>query len=346
MPEMATPVTGLPETAAVAPARPLATPPAADRGSALASVGVALPERVVSNEEVASRLGVDGSWIESRTGVRERRIAEPGERLSAYAAAAADDALRQAGANASEIDLLLVATMTADEIIPNAAPLVAAELGASSAGTMDIGAACTGFLSALALACGQIESGRCERALVIGAELLSRVTDRDDRRTAGLFADGAGAVLVGSCDAPGRVGPAILGSDGAQADLIRVATDERLVRMNGHDTFKHAVARLAQVSREAADAAGLGMSEIDLFVFHQANSRIISAVGKELSLPPDRVIDCVPRFANTSAATIPIALGVAAEEGRLDDGTRVLVAAFGSGLTWGGVVLEWGAPGG
>ena len=213
------PETAIPE----ATASPLRSErPPMTRGSAVASVGVALPERVVANEEIAARLGVGDSWIESRTGVRERRIADPGERLETYAAGAAERALSDAGVAAAEIDLLLVATTTADELMPDAAPLVAAELGASAAGTIDVNAACTGFLSALALACGQIESGRCERALVIGADLMSRVTNRDDRRTAAVFADGAGGDRRRSVRAPGRIGPIVLGSDGAQADLIRV----------------------------------------------------------------------------------------------------------------------------
>jgi 3-oxoacyl-[acyl-carrier-protein] synthase-3 len=232
--------------------------------------------------------------------------------------------------------------MSADELTPNAAPLVAAELGADGVGAMDIGAACTGFLSALALGTGQIEAGRAGTVLVIGADLLSRLTDPDDRATAGLLADGAGAAVLRDTDPPGRVGPVVLGSDGGRADLITATRAEGVVRMNGHDTFKNAVARMSEATLHALALANRGLSDVDLFVYHQANSRIISAVGEQLELPADRVADYVPRFGNTSAATLPMALALAEEEGRLSDGSVVLLAAFGAGLTWGATVVEWG----
>ncbi len=314
------------------------------RGAAIAAVAMCVPDRVVANAEVTERLGIDENWIAKRTGVRERRIAWPDERLSAFAAEAGDAALERAGVEASDLDLVLVATMSADELTPNAAPLVASELGATNAGAMDVGAACTGFLSALSLATAQIESRRAQNVLVVGADLLSRITDPHDRSTAGLLADGAGAAVVSAIDFPGRVGPVVLGSDGAHSDLITAGHRDRVVRMKGHDTFKHAVARMSGATLQALALADRTLEDVDLFVYHQANSRIIRAVGIELGLPAERTADYLAAFGNTSAATLPIALTLAEVEGRLRDGAIVLLAAFGAGLAWGATVLEWGGP--
>jgi len=313
----------------------------AAQGAAIASVATAMPPRRRSNEPIARHLGVSERWIVERTGVLERRIADPGEQLYIYAAEAGLAALE--GSDPCDLDLVLVATMSHEQLTPSAAALVAAEIGAERAGAMDVGAACTGFLSALSVATGQIESGRAETALVIGADLLSRLTDRDDRSTAALFGDGAGAVLIRSIGEAGRIGPVILGADGGRGGLIRADRAEGLIRMKGHDTFRQAVDRLCEATTDALAAAGRSLDEIDLFVYHQANSRIIRAVGERLGLSEERVIDCVPRFGNTSAASIPIALAEAAAGGRLSEGAVVLLAAFGGGLTWGGTVVEWGA---
>ncbi len=240
----------------------------------------------------------------------------------------------------SEIDLVLVATFTPDQLLPHAAPLVASRLGADPAGAMDIGAACTGFLSALSLAAAQLESGRARAALVVGAEVLSRVIDYGDRRTAGLFGDGAGAAVV-TPGGPGLIGPVALRSDGGRGDLIQVTHDERLIRMDGRATFRAAVAAMTDVTQEVVSDAGLALEEIDLYVYHQANSRIISAVGERLDLPSDRVIDCLADYGNTSAASIPIALAQAAGNGSLRKGSRVLLSAFGAGLAWGAGIVEW-----
>jgi 3-oxoacyl-[acyl-carrier-protein] synthase III len=330
--------------------RPIPAPAAerdgALRGAGIASVAMCVPDRAVPNAEIAERLGVDGSWIARRTGVEERRIAWPEERLSGFAAEAGQIALERAGLQASEVDLVLVATMSPDDLTPNAAPLVAEELGATRAGAIDVGAACNGFLSALSLATAQIEAGRAENVLVVGADLLSRITDPSDRSTAGLLADGAGAALVRAVDSPGRIGPVVLGSDGGHASLITASHAERVIRMNGHDTFKHAVARMSRATLEALALAGRTIDEIDLFVYHQANSRIIRSVGIELGLPPERTADYLAGYGNTSAATLPMALTLAEEEGRLRDGSLVLLAAFGAGLAWGATVVEWGAASG
>ena len=330
--------------------RPIPAPAAerdgALRGAAIASVAMCVPDRVVPNAEIAERIGVDGNWIAKRTGIRTRRVAWPEERLSGFAAEAGDVALERAGLAASELDLVLVATMSPDDLAPNAAPLVAAELGAARAGAIDVGAACTGFLSALSLATAQIESRRAENVLVIGADLLSRITDPTDRSTAGLLADGAGAALIQAVNAPGLIGPVVLGSDGANCGLITASHEERVIRMNGHDTFKHAVARMSRATLDALALADRTIEEIDLFVYHQANSRIIRAVGLELGLEPERTADYLAGYGNTSAATLPMALTLAEEEGRLADGATVLLAAFGAGLAWGATVVEWGGTSG
>jgi 3-oxoacyl-[acyl-carrier-protein] synthase-3 len=310
-------------------------------GAAIASVASAVPARAVSNGEIAARLGVEPDWISSRTGVRERRVAAPDESLVDLAAKAGAAALERAGAEAGDLDLILVATCSQDDLLPNAGPLVAARLGAERAGAMDVGAACTGFLSALELACGAVESGRARSVLVIGAEVVSRVTDYDDRRTAGLFGDGAGAVVVAPSP-QASIGPIRLYADGAGAEFVTASHSDRILRMDGRSTFRAAVARLSEVTLEVCSQAGLTLDEIDLFVYHQANSRILTSVGERLDLPAERVVDSLARYGNTSAASIPLALDQALADGRLADGSTVLLAAFGAGLTWGAGIVEWG----
>ena len=308
-------------------------------GPGIAAIATEFPARVVENDELATPLGLDSEWISSRTGVLRRHRAT-GETLVDLAAGAGSRALALADIDPTEIDLVLVATFTPDQLQPHAAPLVASRLGADPAGAMDIGAACTGFLSALSLAAAQLESGRARAALVVGAEVLSRVIDYGDRRTAGLFGDGAGAAVV-TPGGPGLIGPVVLRSDGGRGDLIQATHDERLIRMDGRATFRAAVAAMTDVTQEVVSDAGLTLEEIDLFVYHQANSRIISAVGERLDLPSDRVIDCLADYGNTSAASIPIALAQAAGNGSLRNGSRVLLSAFGAGLAWGAGIVEW-----
>ena len=313
------------------------------RTAGIAGLGMALPPKVVANEPISRRLGVAENWLESRTGIRERRHAAPEATLAALAGEAASVALESAGVEATDLDLVLVATTSQDELLPNAAPLVAAELGAGHVGAIDIGAACTGFVSALALAGGQVEAGRADRVLVVGAEIMSRVIDPDDKPTAGLFGDGAGAAVV-TAGGPARLGAAVQGSDGVDGPALIYATHgDRRVRMAGQDTFKHAVRRLSESTTQAAEAAGWHLEDIDVFVYHQANGRILKAVGERLRLPSDRVIDCIARYGNTSAATVPIALVEAERAGMLVPGARVLISAFGAGFTWGAMTIEWAA---
>ena len=303
-----------------------------------------VPETVVSNAEIADRIGVSDEWIVRRTGIKSRHIAEPQERLATHAIDAAAQALDRAGVSAADVDLVLVATTTADEVMPNAAPLVAHGLGATRAGAYDIGAACSGFLSALSVGVGQIESGRSECAVVVGVDFMSRITDPHDRATAAVFADGAGAVVLRSVGYPGRIGPIVLGADGAGADHIFAERAGGMIRMRGHETFREAVARLTLSTLQATRAAGRRLEEIDLFVYHQANGRILSAVGERLNLPPNRVVDCIAQYGNTSAATLPLALAYSESEGQLAPGDQVLLGAFGAGFTWGATVVQWGMP--
>jgi 3-oxoacyl-[acyl-carrier-protein] synthase-3 len=311
------------------------------RGAAVASLATALPPRVVPNAPIAEYLGIAESWIVQRTGVVERRIAAPGESVVTLAADAGRRAIDDAGLVPAELDLVLVATMSHDKLTPHSSSVVASEIGATRAGAVDMNAACTGFLSALSMGTGQIESGRADSVLVIGADVLSPLIDRDDRSTAALFGDGAGAFVVRPTELPGRIGPVVLGADGASAGLINCDRDEALIHMKGPDTFRQAVDRLSEATLDALDAAGRGLDEVDVFAYHQANSRIIQAVGERLSLPGERVIDCVPRYANTSAATIPIALAEARDRRLLSEGATVLCAAFGGGLAWGATVIDW-----
>lgn len=312
------------------------------RGAAIASVGVALPRESVPNAKIAQRLCVDDAWIVKRIGVRERRMVQPDERLSDLVIRAARSALERAGLEAAQLDLILVGTFTQDEILPNAAPLVAGSLGATRAGAVDLGAACMGFLSGVSLGAAQIEARRADVVLVVGADVLTRFLDMDDRRTAALIGDGAGAAILTAVEGPGRIGPGVLRSNDKSRDILYMTRAELKLRMEGQKTFVHAVDYLSDVTLQAIACAGLTLEDIDVFVYHQANARIIRAVGERLQLPVERVVDCIECFGNTSAASIPLALDWAQRKGLLHDGTRILLASIGAGFTWGGIVVEWG----
>jgi 3-oxoacyl-[acyl-carrier-protein] synthase III len=316
------------------------------RTAAVLSVATQVPAGRLTNADLAVRLGLTEDWMFSRTGVRERPVARADERLSDYAARAGALALDRAGVDAADLDLVLVATMTQDELTPNTAPLVAHLLGAGRAGAIDIGAACTAFLSGLALGAAQIESARAERVLLVGADFITRITDYEDKRTAPLFADGAGAVVLGLADGEnGTVGPIVLGADGSQGPLIQATHADRKLRMDGPEVYRHAIARMTEVTLAAVRAAGLSLDDIDLFVYHQANGRITRALGEKLGIPSERVVDCIETLGNSSAATLPLGLAHAEGDGRLKPGARVLLCAFGAGFTWGGGVIEWGGAG-
>jgi 3-oxoacyl-[acyl-carrier-protein] synthase III len=298
-------------------------------------VAGALPPRVVPTSHIAARLGVTEHWIESRTGVRSRRVASDEDRLADLAAQAGRDALDRAGIRPDAIDLVIVATCTADRPVPATAPVVAGLIGATRAGAFDVNAGCTGFLTALEVA----YAARAERVLVIGADMLSRLVNPDDRRTAALFGDGAGALVV---DSRTRLGPTVLRADASGAPCIASTYERASLRMDGHETFKAAVSRLAEVTLEALALADLTLGEVDLFVYHQANARILTAVGERLDLPGSRVVNAIGELGNTSAASIPLALASAERDGSLRPGMRVLLGAFGAGFTWGATTMAWG----
>jgi 3-oxoacyl-[acyl-carrier-protein] synthase-3 len=314
--------------------------------AAILSVATELPLDRVTSAELAERLGVTEEWIISRTGIRERRRARPDERLSDYATRAGARALEAAGVDAANLDLVIVATLSQDELTPNTAPIVAHNLGATRAGAFDVGAACTAFLAALAQGCANIESGRAQHVLVIGADFVTRLVDYSDKRSAPLFGDAAGAVVLGPSDGGhgdrGAIGPIVLGADGSHAKTLFATIAERKVRMDGPEVFRHAVARMSEVTLDAVARAGLTLADIDLFVFHQANARITRALGERLGLDPDRVVECIETIGNASAATLPVGLATALTDGRLQPGANVLLAAFGAGFTWGGGVVRWG----
>ncbi|HEX8066950.1 MAG TPA: beta-ketoacyl-ACP synthase 3 [Thermoleophilaceae bacterium] len=333
----------MPDSAAVlAPRRPLRG--AEPQGACFASVACALPDTVVGNGAIAERLGVSEDWIFTRTGVRERRVLAAGESVTDLACAAGERALGAAGLDAEELGLVLVATTTPDEIAPGCGPLVAARLGATGAAGIDVSSSCTGFLAAASAAAAYVEAGRMRHVLVVGVDAPSRLVDPDDRDTAPLFGDGAGAVVVSACSGASRIGPIVLRTDGAWADCIRVGREEPYVRMQGHDTYKRAVIALSAATVAAVAAAGRTLDEIEHFVYHQANGRILTAVADRLDQPRGRFVNCIESYANTAAASIPIALAESLDDGELQPDAQVVIGACGAGFTWGAAVVEWGGP--
>ena len=287
------------------------------------------------------------SWILSRTGIKERRIASPGETASVMATEAGREALKIAGLHPSSLDLVIVATVTPDRIFPACASIVQHALGARKAAAFDLNAACSGFVYALATACQFISAGTYVNVLVVGSEVYSKILNWEDRNTCVLFGDGAGAVVVQASDSPGCLS-FVLGSDGAGADILYVpgpcgANDGRyFVNMNGREVFRYAVNSMCQSTEKAVELAKLEMSDIELLIFHQANKRILRTVAKLLRVPPDRVFINVERYGNTSAASIPIALCEVVEQERIKEGDHIVLAGFGGGLSWAALVLQWG----
>jgi 3-oxoacyl-[acyl-carrier-protein] synthase-3 len=314
------------------------------RGAYFCSVAATLPETVVPNAEIAERLGVDETWIYTRTGITERRVLLAGESVSDLACAVGRRAVAEAEIEPDDIDLVLVATATADDIAPGCGPRVAAHVGATRAAGVDLNSSCTGFLAALSVAASSIEADRARHVLVVAAEAPSRFLDRDDRDTAPLFGDGAGAVVLSACPCPSRIGPIVLRSDAGDDDLIRITRDDPVIRMRGPQTYRRAIAALTEATLEAVAAAERALDDIDLFVYHQANGRILNAVAARLGQPIDRFVNCIASYANTSAASIPIALSEAVETGELRAGSTVLIGACGAGFTFGAATVEWGSP--
>jgi len=305
-------------------------------------LGAALPDRVVTNDDLTQRLDTSAAWIVRRTGIRTRHWLASDEPLAPLAARACAALLADAGREPAEVDRIIVATMSADRIIPGLAPMVADLLGCpATTGAVDLNAACAGFIAALDDAAALVESGRARVVLVCGAEALSRLIDHDDRGTAILFGDGAGAVVVAGGELELGLGRFVSGSDPSQGEALYAETDERVMRMAGPTVYRHAIARMVEATGEALAAAGLAVGDVDLFVAHQANARIIETTAAELGMDLDRVVVDVDRCANTSSATIPLALQRAEDDGRLRPGANVLMAAFGAGFVWGAGVVRW-----
>jgi len=318
--------------------------------SILTGVGAYLPERVVSNEELAASLATTDEWIRERTGIRQRHIAGPRETCAFMGAAAAKAALASAGAEPSDVDGIILATATPDQAFPAAAVRVQAALGVPAGFAFDVSAACAGFLYALSVGDAMIRAGQARGVLVIGSEVYSRILNWQDRGTCVLFGDGAGAVFLQAGEGSGSQDRGVLSThlhaQGTLGDILYIdgAVGQRdkpghLV-MNGREVFRHAVTRLAEAVEEALAANGLTHADVDWLVPHQANLRIIDAMGRKLGLPPERVVVTVDRHANTSAASVPLALAEAWQAGRIRRGDLVLLEALGGGLTWGSALVR------
>jgi len=316
--------------------------------SRIAGTGSYLPTRVLSNHDLARRVDTSDAWIRSRTGIRERRIAAPAEVTSDLALHASRAALDAAGMSPEEVDLIIVATTTPDMVFPSTACILQAKLGARGGPAFDVQAVCSGFVYALAVADSMLARGLARNALVVGAEIYSRILDWSDRSTSVLFGDGAGAVVVVPSSTPGIVA-AHLHADGRHADVLCVpgalsegqVVGSPFLRMDGGAVFKFAVNALTEAAGEALAQAQLTAAEINWLVPHQANIRIIEATAKRLGVPMARVVTTVDRHANTSAASIPLALDEAARDGRLETGQRVLLLGVGGGFTWGSLLMQW-----
>jgi len=311
------------------------------RTAGIIGFGRALPPTIVENAAIAERIGVDPDWITKRTGISARREAAEDEGLSSLATEAGSRALAAAGVNPLYVDAVLVATSSSDDIVPQAAPIVAGALGAKRAMAWDVGLACTGFLAGLQQGAALIESGRANTVLLIGADVLRRYLDHDDRKTSSLFGDGAAAAVLAP-GGPASIGPVVLGSD-AQRDVLYVDRIENVVRMDGRLVYQQAIDHMESSCRSLLALAELDIDDIDLVIAHQANGRIINAVRERFGLEPHRVADYVADLGNTSAASIPLALSLAEDDRRLPiGGGNVLLTAFGAGFSWGAALLTYG----
>jgi 3-oxoacyl-[acyl-carrier-protein] synthase-3 len=322
------------------------------KGVEVVGVGSHVPERVMTNDEISTIVETSDQWIASRTGIRQRRIAGGGESTASLGAEAALRALESAGIAGSDLDLIVTATASPDYYFPATATLIGERIGARGVAAYDLSAACTGFVYALAQAYGQLTAGLADTVLVVGAEVFSRLLDWGDRSTCVLFGDGAGAaVLARNGSSTGILGFE-LGSDGSGAELLEVAAAGHAaepaaspyVRMDGAQVYKFATTVSVDSATRALIAAGLTVADVDVFVPHQANRRIIDHAARRLSLSEDRVVSNVDRYGNTSAASIPICLDEAHRDGRIRAGDIVLMTGFGGGLSWGSCVMEWTLP--
>ncbi|MFN2492938.1 MAG: beta-ketoacyl-ACP synthase III [Pyrinomonadaceae bacterium] len=317
--------------------------------------GHSYPEGILTNADLEKLVETSDDWITSRTGIKQRRKAGAGEYTSLFAVRAAREAIERAGLEPAEIDLLLCATVTPDQILPSTGCIIQAELGANNAAAMDIVAACSGFLYGLALADTMVRTGQSKYALVIGAEILSQFVDYTDRQTCVLFGDGAGAAVLGPVDGDRGILAARIKSDGRYQEQLfspgggtrrpptaeTLAAGDHFFKMRGNELFKVAVRSMTDISREVLDEAGVSPAEVDLFIPHQANQRITDAVASKLNVETERVYSNIAMHGNTSSASIPIGLDECVEAGKISEGDLVLMASFGGGATWGSVLMRW-----
>ena len=317
--------------------------------------GHSYPEGILTNADLEKIVDTSDDWITTRTGIKQRRKAAPGEYTSQFAVRASREAIDRAGIDAAEIDLILCATVTPDQILPSTACLIQAQLGAHNAAAMDIVAACSGFLYALSLADAMIRGGQSKYALVIGAEILTRYVDYTDRSTCVLFGDGAGAAILGPVDSDRGILATKIRSDGRYEEQLyapgggtkggfsaeTIARGDHFFKMKGNEVFKVAIRSMADISREVLDQAGLKTEDVKLFIPHQANQRITDAVAIKLNFDSSLVYSNIAMHGNTSSASIPIGLDECVEAGRVHPGDVILMASFGGGVTWGGAVMRW-----
>ncbi|HUS85331.1 MAG TPA: beta-ketoacyl-ACP synthase III [Anaerolineales bacterium] len=320
--------------------------------------GMATPDRILTNDDLAKMVDTSDDWILSRTGISERRIAEKGESTATLATDAALRALETTDLNAADIDLIIVSTSTPEYIFPSTACIVQDQIGASRAGAFDLSAACTGFIYAVNMAAQAIRSGSIENAIVIGAETLSRFTNWEDRDTCVLFGDGAGAFVLQASDRPGGVLNCVMRSDGSGESLLSLpaggsklpATHETVdkkqhtIQMNGREVFRFATRVMASATREAVSLTGWDLDDVNWVIPHQANMRIIEAAARGLRMPLEKFVINLSRYGNTSTASIPIAACEALQSGRIQDGDQLVLVGFGAGLTWGAMTLDWVVP--
>ena len=320
--------------------------------------GKYVPQRILTNDELAQMVDTSAQWIRSRTGIVERRIADPDETTASMAIRAARETLEVAGVRPSQVDLVIVATITPDYAFPSTACLVQDALGASSAAAFDLSAGCSGFVYGLGVAANMIEAGAYQTVLVIGAETLSRITDWTDRNTCVLFGDGAGAVLLQANGAEGGVLSTVLGADGSGGDLLWLpgggsknppshqvlAEGLHTLKMKGREVFRFATRVMPVVARQGLDQAGLALDDVNLIIPHQANQRIINSATRALGLSSELVFSNLEHYGNTAGASIPIALCEAAEQGRIQRDDLVVCVGFGAGLTWAAAAIRWSVP--
>ena len=319
----------------------------------ITGLGAYAPERVVTNDELAQMVDTSDEWIIERTGIRERRIAADSQALSDISLPAVRQALEQAGSDGTDVDLLIVATVTPDMMFPSTSALLADQLGAKNAGAYDLSAGCTGFMYAVAQAYGMVAAGLAQRALVVGGDVLSRILDWNDRSTVVLFGDGAGAVVLEPSEEAGFLAFE-LGADGSGGEHLwlprsgsRLFDDsDEYVKMNGREVFKFATRVLVSSAEEVLERCGASVEDVDVYVPHQANVRIIDHATKKLGIPSERVVINVDRYGNTSSGSIPLALADAQADGRLQPGKLVLMTGMGAGLTWGSALMRWTAESG